>query len=150
MKYEKLRSEFTLIIKLGKQILMMPSAKYSVLWSSLCTYHLFRCSRCTLRFTFAVYIFPSITAQFTLQWDLLPCCITGTWSLKNYNLTSHYEMISTSWDKFFPGRAIISCGFSVSLKPQPEAGLMLMWVQIRPRIRGRCAGWVLKYKVKII
>lgn len=117
MKYEKLRSEFTLIIKLGKQILMMPSAKHPVLWSSLCTHHLFRCSRCTLRFVFSVCIFPSIIAHFTLQWDLLSYCITGAWRLKNYDLTSHYEMISTRWDKFFSGRAIISCGFSVAFKP---------------------------------
>lgn len=107
MKYGKLRLEFTLVIKLGKQILMMPSEKRPVLSSSLCTYHLFRCSRCNLRFTFSVYIFPSITAHFTLQWDLLSYCITGAWRLKNYNLASHYEIISTCWDKFFSGRAII-------------------------------------------
>lgn len=117
MKYGKLRSEFTLIIKLGKQILMMPSAKRPVLWSSRCAHHLFRCSRCTLRFVFSVCIFPSITAHFTLQWDLLSYCITGAWRLKNYDLRSHYETISTRWDKFFSGRAIISCGFSVAFKP---------------------------------
>lgn len=112
----KTEIEFTLVIKLGKQILMMPSEKRPVLSSSLCTYHLFRCSRCNLRFTFSVYIFPSITAHFTLQWDLLSYCITGAWRLKNYNLASHYKIISTCWDKFFSGRAIICCGLSVAFK----------------------------------
>lgn len=79
IKDGKLRLEFMHIIRLGKQILRMPSAKRPVLPSSLCTYHLFRCSICTLRFTFYVYIVPSVTAHISLQWDLLSSCVTAAW-----------------------------------------------------------------------
>lgn len=67
MKDEKLTLEFMFTIKFDKQILMTPSAICPVLSSSVCAYHLFRGSRCTLRFTFSVYVFPSITAHITLQ-----------------------------------------------------------------------------------
>lgn len=87
MKDGKLRLDFLFIIKLDESFNDV-KCKMS---NSVIFMDIFRCSRCVLRFTSSAYIFLSITAHITVQWDLL-CCIIWTQIVKNYNLTSYYEM----------------------------------------------------------